>query len=74
MKNKILTSIALLALSTEVVNAQVGDRYGCFGFYGMMGSGLMGSFGWIFMLLILVALVLFIIWLVKQLQSQKRRK
>lgn len=56
---------------------------GMFGFGGMMGGGgygMMGGFGfgsmWIFgflfMTLILVALVLFILWLVKQLQENKK--
>ena len=56
--------------------------FGLFGFGGMMGSGygMMGGFGlgsmWIFgflfMTLILVALVLFILWLIKQLQNDKK--
>ncbi len=58
---------------------------GMFGFGGMMGGGygMMGNwgygfgamwiFGFIFMALILVALVLFILWLVKQLQADKKR-
>ena len=56
---------------------------GMFGFGGMMGGyGMMGNFGygfggmWIFgflfMTIILVALVLFILWLVKQLQEDKK--
>jgi uncharacterized membrane protein len=57
-----------------------GGKFG--GFCGMMGNyysanygyGMMGGFGWIFMLVFLVALILLIIWLVKQLQSPRRRK
>ena len=57
---------------------------GMFGFGGMMGGGygMMGNcgygfggmwiFGFLFMTLILVALVLFILWLVKQLQEDKK--
>ena len=58
---------------------------GMFGFSGMMGGyGMMGNwnygfggrwiFGFLFMALILVALVLFILWLVKQLQSDNRKR
>jgi len=47
-----------------------GSRYGMMdGFYG--GSGFI--FGWIFMLVVLVALVLFIIWLIKQLQNDRKK-
>jgi len=47
-----------------------------FGGYGMMsglGFGSMWIFGFLFMTLILVALILFILWLVKQLQNNKKR-
>lgn len=53
--------------------------------FGMMGFGGMGGmmgmfnygfnsimFGWLFMPLIIVALVLFIVWIVKQLQENKK--
>ena len=75
MKTKILASIAALALSTEIVRAQAGDRYGCFGFYGMMksGYGFMGFFGFIVPLLVIITLVLLIFWLIKQIQNPKRR-
>ena len=58
---------------------------GMFGFGGMMGGGygIMGNwgygfggmwiFGFLFMALILVALILFILWLIKQLQNDKKR-
>jgi len=58
--------------------------FGMFGFGGMMGGGygMMGNlgygfggmwiFGSLFMILILVALVLFILWLIKQLQDDKK--
>lgn len=39
--------------------------------YGSYGSGMM-FFGWIFGVLILVALILFIMWLIKQLQPNKK--
>jgi len=56
-----------------------------FGMMGFNGSGgMMGNlgydffgmwiFGWLFMALISIALVLFIVWLVKQLQSPRRKK
>ena len=48
---------------------------GMFGFGGMIGGfgfGSMWIFGFLFMTLILVALVLFILWLVKQLQEDKK--
>jgi len=74
MKTKILASIAALALSTEIVSAQA-DRYGCFGFYGMMGSGygFMGGFGFIVPLLVVIALILLIFWLIKQIQNPRKR-
>ena len=58
--------------------------FGMFGFGGMMGGGygMMGNwgygfggmwvFGFLFMILILAALALFIMWLVKQLQEDKK--
>jgi len=50
---------------------------GMMGGYGMMGNlgygfGGMWIFGFLFMTIILVALVLFILWLVKQLQEDKK--
>lgn len=74
MKNKILASIIALALSTEIARAQT-DRYGCFGFYGMMGSGygVMGVFGFIVSLLVVIVLVLLIFWLIKQIQNPRRK-
>ena len=54
-------------------------RFGSYGYGGMMslmygsyGSGMM-FFGWIYGILVLVALVLFIMWLVRQLESPRRR-
>ena len=40
------------------------------GFYG--GLGFMWLFGWLIMVLVVVALVLFILWLIKQLQGDKK--
>ena len=49
-----------------------GAGYGMMGMmYGNYGSGMM-FFGWIFGVLILVALILFIMWLIKQIQSNKK--
>ncbi|MFH1358328.1 MAG: hypothetical protein ABIH37_00395 [archaeon] len=81
MKSKILslTAISMLFLVSFVL-ADVGDEaYGdCWSGMGSMMNGSYGvggtAFGWGVGVLILVVLVLLIIWLVKQIQSPKKRK
>ena len=60
-----------------VIAAVVFLLLGMFGFGGMMsnwgyGFGSMWVFGFLFMTLILAALILFILWLIKQLQGDKK--
>jgi len=40
----------------------------------VVGTGMwgMGIFGWLFMILIIIALILLIIWLIKQIQRNKK--
>ena len=80
----ILSVIFIFTLVTLIssVSAHTGEdegihHEGCGMIGGMMGGyyGLgMGIFGWLIGVLIIVALVLFIIWLVKQIQSPKRKR
>jgi len=77
MKSKILGVAASVLSATGAVSAQSTGGYNCFGSWGMMGSfgeGPMMFFGLIFWVLLIAALVLFIAWLIKQLQSPKRRR
>ncbi len=67
----IIAVAAFLLLGMFGFGGMMGGSYGMMGNWGY-GFGGMWIFGFLFMTLILVALVLFILWLVKQLQNDKK--
>ena len=76
MKSKTILSVLWILTLTGLVFAQSENQfYGCgMGemMYGNYGFGLM-SFSWIFGILSLVVLILLIFWLIKQIQSPRRK-
>jgi len=76
--NNLITLIIVIAAVILLFGGFGMMGFGNYGSYGgMMGNwgygfGGMWIFGWLFMVLVSVALVLFIIWMVKQLQSNKK--
>ena len=70
----ILVAIAVIVVFSGFGTMRFGGSYGGMMnmMYGSYGGGMM-FFGWLYGILILVALVLFIIWIVKQLQSPRRK-